>query len=236
MARIIRSKLSQLYTWAPGIVESYDDNSRTADVQIAFDRVFDDANEPERIAPLRGVRVVFWGSKDFAMTVDVKKGTPVILLFAMRALDNYLETGEPGDPGDDRMHDISDAVALICPISDTDILPPGIDLDSITLRNKANTVNVKVKAETVEVNSGTTQIAVDNSKVTVAAGDTVMTIDASEVKTEVDIRGREILAYTFASTHPLTPGPGYVKLANHIHQDSIGGPTTGPKLDIPGPP
>lgn len=220
LEKIIKAKLSLLYTWAPGIVDSYDDTDQTVDVRIAFKQLYNDADEAEEIAVLKGVRIVYFGNDDFVTTSVPEKGSHVLLLFSMRCLDTFQTTGEVSDPGKDRRHSVSDAVAIPGNIVDLTVLTPPAESGCIALRKKDNTVNLKVQ----------------NDKVTVDVGSTVMTIDASEVKSEIDIRSRgEVKAYNLI---PLAPPfvPGYTAVTKHTHLDSLGGPTTEPVVDEPGPP
>ena len=220
LEKIVKAKLSLLYTWAPGIVESYNDIDQTVDVRIVFKRLYNDADEAEEIAILKGVRIQYPGNEDFVVAMSAEPGTRVLLLFAMRSLDNHLTTGEVGDPGKNRMHSVSDAVAYLGFQTDLDILVPPAESGCIALRKKDNTVNLKVQ----------------NDKVTVDVGSTVLTIDASEVRSEIDIKSKkEVKAYNLI---PLAPPfiPGYTTVTKHTHLDSLAGPTTEPVVDEPGPP
>jgi hypothetical protein len=114
--RAIRSRLARLRVSLPGVIESYDPATRTATVKpLLKETRFDEAGEEhvEALPMVCQVPVQFPGGGGFEITFPVAKGDSCMLLFADRALDKWLASGQDSDPIDLRRHDLSDAVALL---------------------------------------------------------------------------------------------------------------------------
>ena len=87
----IRQSLKDLYTCMPGIVESYDAETRRAVVKGALKVVTTKEEEIEREA-IHNVPVVFPSGGGFAMTFPLEQGDPVLLVYSQRGLANWKKT------------------------------------------------------------------------------------------------------------------------------------------------
>ena len=87
----IRQSLKDLYTCMPGIVESYDAETRRAVVKGALKVVTTNKEEIEREA-IHNVPVVFPSGGGFAMTFPLEPGDAVLLLYSQRGLTNWKKT------------------------------------------------------------------------------------------------------------------------------------------------
>lgn len=101
-----------------GRVVSYDTSKCTADVQPLIRRARID-ERGQRIVELMpivpDVQVAFMGGGSGSLTFDLSAGDLVVLVFADESLDRFVVgSGSDVDPGDDRRHDITDAVAFPC--------------------------------------------------------------------------------------------------------------------------
>ena len=107
--------LRGLNTVDVGQVESYNDDTRRATVQLVVERATIDENG-ERVTERRPiiveVPVVFQGSGGRRVKFPVVAGDLVVVLFCQHSIDKWLATGGIVDPGDDRHHHMSDAIAL----------------------------------------------------------------------------------------------------------------------------
>lgn len=117
IARGIAKRVSAIQVALPGRVEAYDSLTQQAEVQpLLQDAFFDSDNDGERTVIRRpkitSVPVCFPGSGAFRITWPVNPGDTVLLVFSSSSLDAWLAVGGELDPGDDRHHDISDAVAI----------------------------------------------------------------------------------------------------------------------------
>ena len=113
----IRAALLDVHTASPGIIISFDPDTRTATVQPAIQRVFlhPDSGEqtPTNLPPCVDVPVYFPSGGGFELTFPVTAGDHCLLVFAERCIDSWAATGEPAPPDDYRQHDLSDAFALV---------------------------------------------------------------------------------------------------------------------------
>ena len=99
--------MSSLHCAMPGVVESFDVQSQTADVSPM-------AKRKEHLLPLvHDVPVFFPGNRGGAVTFPVSEGDECLLVFADFDIDRWFETGEAADPSSARQHDLSDAFAFV---------------------------------------------------------------------------------------------------------------------------
>ena len=98
---------STLHVAMPGIVMAYDAATRTADVQPALMRR--DSDGKGIAAPLlRAVPVFLCGRE-----TDPVAGDRCLLIFLDFCVDGFIQNGEACVPDSPRMHDLSDAVAMV---------------------------------------------------------------------------------------------------------------------------
>ena len=102
-----RDILSSMHVAIPGNIVSYDASSGTATIQPALRRRTP-SGEVLTAPPLLEVPV-FRPSADFT----ISDGDPCILLFMDFSIDGWLESNQPVIPPSARLHDLSDAVALV---------------------------------------------------------------------------------------------------------------------------
>lgn len=102
---------STLHVAMPGILQSYNAEARTADIQPALLRK--NAAGEEIAAPLlRDVPVFLCGAAAQSEAVPAL-GTPCLLIFLDFCIDTFLQTGQLALPPSPRTHDLSDAIAFI---------------------------------------------------------------------------------------------------------------------------
>lgn len=95
-----------------GIIQTYDPNRHTAEVQIAFKRVLNDGTISDY--PLLVDCPVFTlqgggGSIQF----PISAGDNCVVLFSDRNIDAWFQNGTPAAPFDARCHDLSDGIVLV---------------------------------------------------------------------------------------------------------------------------
>ena len=98
---------ASLHVAMPGIVMAYDAAARTADVQPALVRKDSEGNDVT--APLLKAVPVFLCGRE----ADPEAGTRCLLIILDFCVDGFMESGEACVPDSPRMHDLSDAVALV---------------------------------------------------------------------------------------------------------------------------
>lgn len=106
----IDGRLKELHTAGPGIINSYDPETRTCSVQPAIKRVF---NGVAVDLPLCvDCPVQFPEGGGFILTFPLQPGDEVLLVLAERAIDNWFAAGGTQEPAEYRMHDLSDGFAI----------------------------------------------------------------------------------------------------------------------------
>ena len=99
----------------PGRVISYDPVRQSVEVQPMIPRGVDDETgerQVEMLAAIDDVPVLFKGAGGYSETFPLSPGDTVWLTFSDFCMDQFLLTGNIVDPRSDRMHDLSDAVAI----------------------------------------------------------------------------------------------------------------------------
>jgi hypothetical protein len=111
----IRAQLVQLHVAMPARVESYDAATRKCSATPLIRRgVVTEAGvrTTELMPVIPDIPVVMPGSGGARVKFPVSRGDTVLLVFADGSLDRWLVRGGEVDPGDDRSHTLTDAVAI----------------------------------------------------------------------------------------------------------------------------
>jgi len=108
---------SMMYVAGPGIIQSYDENTRTAEVLPGVSRPFLNSNGTDgldELQPLKDVPVLMPGGGGFFFKFPIQRGDLVLLVYCDNSIDSFIASGGKvqTDPVDLREHDISDAVAI----------------------------------------------------------------------------------------------------------------------------
>ena len=98
----------------PGRIESFDRSDRTATVKPMISVKRRGATEPTELPIIQGVPVVEPRTQKAALSLPIAAGDPVLLVFADRALENWLGSAGTSPSGalDVRKHHIADAFAI----------------------------------------------------------------------------------------------------------------------------
>ncbi len=107
----LRQGLKDIYTCMPGIVRSYDPESRRATVQAALSVTTTDGREIER-ASVADVPVVFPTGGGFSMTWPLEPGDSVLLVYARRGLSEWKRTLDVASPDLEGFFSEKDAIAI----------------------------------------------------------------------------------------------------------------------------
>ncbi|HEJ8623023.1 TPA: translation initiation factor IF-2 [Klebsiella michiganensis] len=110
----------QLRVALPGIIQSFDPDTVTAVVQPAIRYIErdNDGNKNTKDYPLLvDVPVIFPRGGGCTLTFPVKEGDECLVIFADRCIDFWWQSGGVQEPVDGRMHDLSDAFAIVGPQS-----------------------------------------------------------------------------------------------------------------------
>jgi Phage protein Gp138 N-terminal domain len=108
----IDRRMKEIHTSVPGIIQSYNPDTQTATAQPAIKRVFVEKG-PVDLPLCVDVPVSFPGGGGFHLTFPVGAGDECMLIFSERAIDHWHDKGGTQLPAEYRMHDMSDAMAVV---------------------------------------------------------------------------------------------------------------------------
>lgn len=120
LPEVIRAQLDErmrdMHTCIPGVVVSYDKAKQRASVQPivqGYKRNEAGKRVAEAWPVITNVPVLHYGSGDYGITVPVKAGDGVVLVFAEQSIDKLMVSslGKPLDPKDPRRFNHNDAIA-----------------------------------------------------------------------------------------------------------------------------
>jgi len=164
-------RISSLWTNIPGLITKVDFAKMTCEVQPAIQGEVRDSKGVYSFVNLPllvDVPIVFPSAGGFSLTLPMKAGDEVLVLFSSRCIDSWWSNGGVGIPMEYRMHDLSDGFAIPGPKS----LPKAISAISSTnvqLRSDDGATYleitpagvVKVKATTAEIEAATINLTGD---------------------------------------------------------------------------
>lgn len=132
ISMMLEQRLAELHTALPGRIVRYDAQKQQADVEPLIQRKFLVTSQIVTLPVVSNVPIVHPRSASAIIHVPVKVGDVVLLVFAERSVDRWLEQGGLTDPGDARKHSLSDAFAIPGGYPFKDALPVA-DEDAITI-------------------------------------------------------------------------------------------------------
>ncbi len=133
------AKQTNLHVAMPGIVESYDHATQTADVIPQLNKALPDGQGNyiySQLPKLISVPVSFQRCKQFTMTFPLVAGDSGTLLFSERSIAVWRTVGTPCNAGDVGMHTLDGAMFI-----------PGISPDSMQSKT-ADSTNMIIGSET----------------------------------------------------------------------------------------
>ncbi|WP_411032523.1 Gp138 family membrane-puncturing spike protein [Serratia marcescens] len=128
--------MSNLRVALPGIIQSFDPETVTCVVQPAVKGYeSDDAGKKSslNLPLLVDIPVIFPRGGGVTLTFPVRAGDECLLIFADRCIDFWWQNGGVQEPVDGRMHDLSDAFAIVGPQSQAQKIS-GISTSAAQLR------------------------------------------------------------------------------------------------------
>lgn len=147
----IEDRLKELHTCLPGIIQSYNpdgDNGPCVTVQPSIQQTFMDG--VKNFPLLEDVPVYFPGGDGWSVTFPIQAGDECILIFSERCINHWLITGQ-SLPGENyRLHDPSDAFALVGIRSKPRKLS-NLQTDGIELRSDDRSTYLKLSSAGIEI-------------------------------------------------------------------------------------
>lgn len=149
----LEGRLKQLHTCLPGIIKSFDPETQIAEVQPAIQKIT--TTQGAFDLPLCvDVPVIFPQAQRFFITWPVAAGDECMLFFAERCFDRWFMEGGTQEPDDYRMHDLSDAFALVG-VTSQPLVIEDFQTDGVEIRSPLRESYVKVMQDKVEVLAST---------------------------------------------------------------------------------
>ena len=126
---------------SPAIVQSVDLERQTCSALLAIQGKTE--GQYNNMPLLVDVPIVYPKAGGYALTFPVKAGDECLIVFSDRCIDAWWQNGGALPPIDDRIHDLSDAIAIFGPTSQPKKLPSVSD-NSVDLRNFDKTDFIKI--------------------------------------------------------------------------------------------
>ncbi len=133
----------------PGIIQSFNPDTVTCEVQPALrgQRTTSDGKTVSVALPLLvDVPVVFPRGGGCTLTFPVGKGDECLVVFADRCIDFWWQNGGVQETVDPRMHDLSDAIAIVGPMSQREKIG-AISQDSAQLRTDDGAAFIEIATD-----------------------------------------------------------------------------------------
>lgn len=122
--KAIDQTLTNVHTSMPGVIESYDSVTGLASVKPSLKRKYAGETNSTEYPVVSGVPVIFPRVANAFLRLPVAKGDNVLLVFAERSLDKWIEKGGTVAPEDPAKFGLNDAVAIPGLYPKTDPLSP----------------------------------------------------------------------------------------------------------------
>ncbi|WP_413206709.1 Gp138 family membrane-puncturing spike protein, partial [Rhodospirillum sp. A1_3_36] len=129
---------AEIWTALPGIIQSYDPLAITVTVQPSLKGILTDGRgkATEVTLPLLvDVPVCFPCGGGFTLTFPIKPGDEAMVVFSSRCIDSWWQSGGIQDQAEQRMHDLSDGMAIVGLRSQPRVLNPVADPENVQLRS-----------------------------------------------------------------------------------------------------
>jgi hypothetical protein len=149
----IENALSDLHTCLPGRIESYDEATGLAKVVPLLRRKYVKESAAVELPVISGVPVIFPRAGASWIKLPIKSGDYVLLVFAERSLDLWIERGGSIDPEDSAKFSLNDAVAIPGIYPKPSVMDPKGASTSLEITNGSAFIEI-TEAGKVTMNSG----------------------------------------------------------------------------------
>lgn len=148
-----QSIFANLRVAMPGIIQSFDPIAVTCTVQPAVygQKVGNDGRlVSEEMPILPDVPVVFPRGGGCTLTFPVTPGDECLLVFSDRCIDFWWQSGGVQEPVDPRQHDLSDAFAIVGPLSQANKIS-GISTSAAQFRSDDGSTYFEINPDTKKI-------------------------------------------------------------------------------------
>ena len=212
--RVIKDALKQhshdLRVALPGIINSFDATTQTANVQVTIrEQVLDVDGSPTSVEfpLLLDVLLVVPRAGGFSLTLPVTAGDECLVVFADMCIDAWWQSGGVQEQATKRRHNLSDGFAILGPWSQPRKLV-NYSSTSAQLRSDDGQTLVDLKSGQVTVKASTVQVNAQTATVT-ASGSATVQGQTVTIGSATKIDGKVFLTHTHSgvSTGTGVSGP-----------------------------
>lgn len=224
----------------PAIVQSFNPITQTVEAYIAIQQIVD--GQDVTLPVLVDVPVVLPSVQGFHMTMPIKQGDEIVVMFSDRCIDRWWANGGIQKQSEHRVHHIADGMAIIGINSKPNVVTD-YDPDNMVIRNTANSqkmtfkVNGDIEVETIaDVNvkcknvhvttSGNAIMDVSGNATMNVSGNAELTATATTINSPTTVVGT--LTVSGAITSAVSVGApsligassltvAGVEMASHVH-------------------
>lgn len=154
----INARLAGVWTALPGIIQSFDPETLTCEVQPAIQGRQRDADGTIRqvnLPLLLDCPIVFPHAGSCSLTFPVRAGDECLVVFASRGIDFWWQNGGIQPPPEPRMHDLSDGFVIPGPYSQPKKIA-GVSTESVQLRSDDHQAFIEINPTTHNIKAQTT--------------------------------------------------------------------------------
>jgi phage baseplate assembly protein gpV len=240
-------KQAEIWTALPGIVESFDPEAMTVSVQPSVKgQVQNESGQSSAVdlPMLVDVPVTFPCGGGFTLTYPIKNGDECLVVFASRCIDGWWQNGGVGGTPDERMHDLSDGIAIVGPRSQARKLDPAVDADNVQLRTDDGEAHITMMPDyTIRAQNPAARVELTPAGEVAAEADARITLKAPELDLQADAINMSGMGGGKANfnmigdmeqdgSHTSTGDQvaGGVSQINHPHRDAGGSGNSGPPI------
>jgi hypothetical protein len=189
---VFTQQFKKLHTCLPGIIQSYNQSTKRAQVLPAIERTFTNGDS-QALPILVDVPVIFPSGGGFTVTMPMKKGDGVLILFSQRGITNFKKSFSQSLPDKDSLLSLKDAIAIA-----------GFGAINITPSSSSGA--------TVQSEDGQNAVIVEDGKVEVKKGINTLTIDDTQMQTNINGATLTLNATSLISSVPVF-APSYSGLS-----------------------
>lgn len=200
---------SSIWTAMPCIITSVNFSKMTCEAQPAIQGTVtkeDGTQQSVNLPLLVDVPIVFPSAGGFTITLPLKAGDEVLVVFASRCIDAWWQSSGINRAAEARMHDLSDGFAIPGPKSVPKAATiPAISSTGAQIRNDAGTTYIEVSADGKIKLVSPTGIAVTGNLTVTGSVEATLDVKAG---TLTPLTTRSVLTHTHISAAPGNPtGP-----------------------------
>lgn len=157
LEQFFNAKQAGIWTAIPGIIQSFDTETLTCEVQPAVMGRMRDADgtvKQIKLPLLLDCPVVFPHAGGCSMTFPIKPGDECLVVFSSRGIDFWWQNGGIQPPPEPRMHDLSDGFVILAPYSQPKKIG-NVSTETVQLRSDDGQAFIELHPTTHNINTVT---------------------------------------------------------------------------------